>query len=49
MNNTAIASAMKLSVKTVETYKAHIKRKLALSDGTELIEQAVKWNIGNMT
>lgn len=47
MNNTAIATAMKLSVKTVETYKAHIKRKLALNDGIELIEQAVKWNIGN--
>lgn len=46
MNNTAIATAMKLSLKTVETYKAHIKRKLGLHDGTELIEQAVKWNIG---
>jgi DNA-binding NarL/FixJ family response regulator len=47
MNNAAIAASMKLSVKTVETYKAHIKRKLGLNDGTELIEQAVKWNIGN--
>lgn len=49
MNNAAIASAMKLSIKTVETYKAHIKRKLGLQDGTELIEQAVKWNIGNLS
>jgi len=49
MNNAAIAAAMKLSVKTIETYKAHIKRKLGLNDGTELIEQAVKWNIGNLT
>lgn len=47
MNNSAIATAMKLSVKTVETYKSHVKRKLGLNDGTELIEQAVKWNIGN--
>lgn len=49
MNNAAIAASMKLSVKTVETYKAHIKRKLGLADGTELIEQAVKWNIGNLS
>jgi DNA-binding NarL/FixJ family response regulator len=47
MNNLAVAEAMKLSVKTVETYKAHIKRKLGLHDGTELIEHAVKWNIGS--
>ncbi len=49
MNNAAIADAMKLSIKTVETYKAHIKRKLGIQDGTELIEQAVKWNIGNLS
>lgn len=49
MNNAAIAQSMKISIKTVETYKAHIKRKLELNDGTELIEQAVKWNIGNLS
>lgn len=48
LNNIHIAENMKLSVKTVETYKAHIKRKLGLSNGTELVERAVRWNIGRL-
>jgi DNA-binding NarL/FixJ family response regulator len=39
-----IADQLKLSVKTVETYRAHIKEKLSLRDGTELVCLAVKWN-----
>lgn len=48
LTNIHIAENMKLSVKTVETYKAHIKRKLGLSNGTELVERAVRWNIGRL-
>ena len=48
MNNAHIADSMKLSVKTVETYKAHIKRKLGLANTVELVERAVKWNIGRL-
>ncbi len=43
----AIADRLNLSVKTIETYKSHIKSKLALKDGTELIQQAVKWVMEN--
>jgi DNA-binding NarL/FixJ family response regulator len=44
-----IAKALQLSAKTVETYRAHIKRKLMLKDATELIQHAVSWveNEGN--
>lgn len=43
----AIADRLNLSVKTIETYKSHIKSKLKLKDGTELIQQAVKWVMEN--
>jgi DNA-binding NarL/FixJ family response regulator len=46
MNNSSIAESMKLSLKTIETYKAHIKRKLGLANTTELVERAVRWNMG---
>jgi DNA-binding NarL/FixJ family response regulator len=39
-----IAEQLKLSVKTVETYRAHIKEKLKLQDGAELVRYAVEWN-----
>ena len=39
-----IADQLKLSIKTIETYRAHIKEKLSLRDGTELVCLAVKWN-----
>ncbi|MCL5096317.1 MAG: response regulator transcription factor [Candidatus Omnitrophica bacterium] len=38
-----IADELHLSVKTVETYRAHIKEKLKLRTGTELIHRAVEW------
>ena len=40
-----IAEELRLSVKTVETYQAHIKEKLALKSGRELIQHAIQWNI----
>lgn len=38
-----IAEAMKLSVKTVETYRARIKTKLGVQGSTELVQRAVQW------
>lgn len=40
-----IAYKLSLSVKTVETHKSHIKSKLDLQDGNELIQYAVKWSL----
>jgi DNA-binding NarL/FixJ family response regulator len=39
----AIAKAMHVSPKTVETYRARIKVKLGMSNFTELIHQATRW------
>ena len=38
-----IAERLHLSVKTVESYRARIKTKLALESGTELMQHAVRW------
>ncbi len=38
-----IAERLNVSVKTVESYRAHIKEKLELASSTELIKQAVQW------
>ncbi len=38
-----IAEQLHLSVKTIETYRAHIKDKLNLKNATELIRFAVQW------
>jgi DNA-binding NarL/FixJ family response regulator len=38
-----IAGSLHLSVSTVETHRAHIKQKLMLETGTELIRRAVEW------
>ena len=38
-----IAEHLGISVKTVETYRAHIKEKLQLANGTQLIHAAVRW------
>jgi DNA-binding NarL/FixJ family response regulator len=37
-----IAQQLRLSVKTIETYRAHIKEKLKLANGMELIRMAVE-------
>jgi DNA-binding NarL/FixJ family response regulator len=41
-----IANQLRLSVKTIETYQAHIKEKLVLRSGRELIQQAIQWRSG---
>lgn len=38
-----IADQLHLSVKTIETYRAHIKEKLNLENATELVRYAVQW------
>ncbi len=40
-----IAEELHLSIKTVETYQAHIKDKLSLRSGRELIQHAVQWKM----
>jgi len=40
-----IADELHLSIKTVETYQAHIKDKLSLRSGRELIQHAVQWKM----
>ncbi len=39
----AIAEMLHLSVKTVETHRGHIKRKLKLRNAAELMQHAVNW------
>ncbi|MDD3845683.1 MAG: response regulator transcription factor [Syntrophorhabdaceae bacterium] len=38
-----IAERLHLSIKTVESYRAHIKEKLKLADGTDLLKYAIQW------
>ena len=38
-----IAQKLHLSIKTIETYRAHIKEKLNLADATELLQHAIQW------
>ncbi len=40
-----IAEELRLSIKTVETYQAHIKEKLGLRSGRELIQHAIQWKV----
>lgn len=43
MGTRAIANQLRLSVKTVETYRAHIKDKLKLANATQLVRYAAQW------
>jgi DNA-binding NarL/FixJ family response regulator len=38
-----IAETLNLSIKTIETYRLHIKEKMGLNDATELMHHAVHW------
>ena len=42
-NTREMAEILHLSVKTIETYRAHIKDKLALQDASELLRSAIQW------
>jgi DNA-binding NarL/FixJ family response regulator len=37
------AEKLKLSVKTIESYREHIKEKMGYKNGTELVQQAIQW------
>ena len=39
-----IAERLHLSLKTIETYRAHIKKKLNLADADELLQYAIQWS-----
>jgi DNA-binding NarL/FixJ family response regulator len=43
-----LATELHLSVKTVETYQAHIKEKLGLHTAAELSEKATHWTLNSM-
>ena len=38
-----IAAQLNLSIKTIETHQAHIKKKLGLSSAHELTQRAIRW------
>ena len=38
-----IADKLHLSIKTIETYRAHIKEKLNLEDSAEMLQYAIQW------
>ena len=43
-----LATELHLSVKTIETYQAHLKQKLGLRSATELSEKAAHWTLNSM-
>lgn len=42
-----IAERLSRSVKTIETYREHIKLKLNLKDSSELVQNAIQWSQSN--
>lgn len=38
-----IAAQLHISIRTIDAHRAHIKEKLALKDGTELVHYAIRW------
>src|SRR5580693_907507 len=40
-----IADELHISVKTVESYQAHIKEKLSLKNARELVQRAIQWTV----
>jgi DNA-binding NarL/FixJ family response regulator len=45
MTTSQIAESLCLSTKTVETYREHLKQKLSLQSGPELVRYAVEWSL----
>jgi len=43
MTTRQIAEELHLSVKTIESYRSHIKEKLRLSSGMDLLKYAIQW------
>lgn len=44
-----IARALHIDVSTVETYRARIKEKLGLKNATELLQEAIRWNVSRLS
>jgi DNA-binding NarL/FixJ family response regulator len=44
-NTHKIANELKVSVKTIETHRSHIKQKLHLKTSTELMRSAIVWSL----
>jgi DNA-binding NarL/FixJ family response regulator len=44
-----IAEELRLSIKTVESYQAHIKEKLSLRSARELMQHAIQWTMNEKT
>ncbi len=44
-----ISEELHLSIKTVESYQAHIKEKLSLRSARELMQHAIQWNMSEKT
>ncbi|MGO9340884.1 MAG: response regulator [Terracidiphilus sp.] len=42
-----IAESLHLSMKTVESYQAHLKEKLSLRTGRELMQHAIQWRLND--
>ena len=40
-----IAEELFLSIKTVESYQAHIKEKLGLQSSRDLVQRAIEWKL----
>jgi DNA-binding NarL/FixJ family response regulator len=47
LDTVAVAERLRVSPKTIETYKARIKEKLGLSSGGEMLFRAMRWVIEN--
>ena len=43
LGTSQIAARLSLSIKTIETHRAHIKKKLHLQSANELTMRAVQW------
>jgi len=43
-----IAQDLQLSAKTIESYQAHIKKKLSLRSSRELIQRAIQWKLNEI-
>ena len=46
LNTSEIAEQLHIAVKTVETYRARIREKLKLKDGSEMLQLAISWTHG---
>ena len=46
MSTRETAESLNLSIKTVESHRQRIKRKLNLNTGTQLVQYAVNWFTG---